>query len=349
MALAYAAYGQWYTDAPTMRDVALFFGLVNLLAAIFLVVPFLAFEYRRDDNLPVDVETWLGSPLCALALGYFLVAGHWSPASVALVPLAYCAVFAGLATLLARRGRQATNRFVVLVACAAVTLALVPPILWSFHWLTMAWALLSLAVTRIGLRLPTAAFSRRAWSACPLSWPNSSCGITPRPCTGRPGRLRPQRRTPALRGAASRHAAGPGCHAAPLGEPGPGRARREDRLAGDDPDPAPARLADPDQRMPALFPGVFPRRHPRRHLGALDRLRSGAAGDRISDQPPGRAPGCPGPARTHLLKVFLVDTADFATPYRILVLLLLGLSCIGLSFLYHKFKSRVLDDTGTDR
>lgn len=344
VALAYAAFGQWYTDAPARQGIALPFGLVNALAAIFLLVPF-AFEYRRDDNPAVDVVSWLISPLCALALSYFLVSGLWRPAAVALVPLAYCAVFAGLASLLARRGRQATNRFVVLVACAAVTLALVPPILWSFHWLTMAWALLSLAVTWIGLRLANVHFFQAGVTGLSIVLAKFLLWDYPK--------------------ALHRAALAGYAHS---GE----RLLSEALLLGTLPILAVmlcrwgSRVLDENAVKTALrattlamcllvwltltnecrlfFREYFPAAgHAATSVlwtvyGAVLLL----AGFRANRRPLRLAALCL--LGLTWLKVFLVDTADFATPYRILVLLLLGLSCIGLSFLYHKFKSRVLDD-----
>ncbi|HTC22373.1 MAG TPA: DUF2339 domain-containing protein, partial [bacterium] len=45
-----------------------------------------------------------------------------------------------------------------------------------------------------------------------------------------------------------------------------------------------------------------------------------------------------------LLKVFLFDMADMETPYRIISFIALGLLLIGASYLYHKFKDRLLTE-----
>ncbi len=43
-----------------------------------------------------------------------------------------------------------------------------------------------------------------------------------------------------------------------------------------------------------------------------------------------------------MLKVFLLDMANVSTPYRVVSFLVLGLMLIGASYLYHRFKERIL-------
>ena len=43
-----------------------------------------------------------------------------------------------------------------------------------------------------------------------------------------------------------------------------------------------------------------------------------------------------------IIKVFVRDTANVDTPYRILSFLVLGLMLVGASYLYHRFKNRIL-------
>jgi uncharacterized membrane protein len=44
-----------------------------------------------------------------------------------------------------------------------------------------------------------------------------------------------------------------------------------------------------------------------------------------------------------LLKVFSVDMSNISTPYRIVSFIILGLMLVGTSYLYYKFKDRILD------
>lgn len=43
-----------------------------------------------------------------------------------------------------------------------------------------------------------------------------------------------------------------------------------------------------------------------------------------------------------MLKVFILDMANVSTPYRVVSFLALGLMLIGASYLYHRFKDRIL-------
>jgi len=45
-----------------------------------------------------------------------------------------------------------------------------------------------------------------------------------------------------------------------------------------------------------------------------------------------------------MLKVFVVDMANASTPFRIVSFLVLGMVLIGASYLYYKFKDRILSD-----
>jgi uncharacterized membrane protein len=343
VALAYAAFGQWFVFSPAKTSPWLAFSLVNMLAAIFLLVPFL-FEYKREENAPVDVVSWLASPLCALTLSYLCVRNSWPPAATALVPLGYCAVFAGLASLMARQGRQESNRFVVLLAGAAVMLALVPPILLSLHWLTVAWAALALATAWIGLRLDDPRF---LWSGVAglgfvlakyLLW-DSPKALHRAALAGYAHSGERLLTEVLLLGTLPVLAA---------------MLRRRGRRIVE-PDTLTATLQITDLALCVLLwlgltheCRLFFREYLPAALQAATSvlwtvygaalLVAGFRNNRKSLRL--AALGLLG---VTWLKVFLVDTADFSTPYRILVLLLLGLILIALSFLYHKFKSRVLD------
>lgn len=343
VALAYAVYAHWYAFAPA-GPVLLPFGCVSLLFLVFSVIPF-AYAYTSKENVPVDLTSWILNPLCALALSYFLIRNVQSASVTALVPLAYSCLFAAMATLLARRGRQQIELFVVLVANAAVTLALVPPLLFSYHWLTIAWALIGLALAWIGLRLGRPHFF---WGGVTLLaftygkylfW-DYPMALTQASLAGYAASCGERLLTQALLLATL-----PGLTA---------MLRRLGRPLLDE-----TALEQTIKNFSLVFiillwlaltnecRLLFQEYLPAARHGALSVLwavygagllvvgfRKGAKGLRLMAL-----------ALLGLTwgKVFLVDTADFSTPYRILVLLLLGLILIAASFLYHKFKGLVLD------
>jgi uncharacterized membrane protein len=314
----------------------------NILFLIFLIVPFY-YEYKKDENTNIDVISWILNPVCSLTISYFLLKKEYSDSVLSIVPLCYTFIFAFMATMLARRGRQQTNRFVVLTASAAVYLALVPLFLFSFHWLTIIWALQALAVVWIGLRLGNPHFVGGGFIFLAVTYVRYLLWDYPH-------------LSQMVSSAEATHA---------LGE----RLLTQAVLLGALPTAMiilrrfGRRMFPPDtfaqlilsisivftflfwltltNECRLFFADSLPAiRHAA--MSALWTLYGAGmlgAGFRVNAK-------LLRLAALVLLgltwaKVFLVDTADLSTPYRILILMLLGLILIASSFLYHKFKNKV--------
>lgn len=72
---------------------------------------------------------------------------------VSVVSIAYAAVFLGMATCLRRRNRENVDAFILLLAKGLLFLIITVPILFSEHWITVFWAAQGVVLLWAALRL----------------------------------------------------------------------------------------------------------------------------------------------------------------------------------------------------
>jgi uncharacterized membrane protein len=148
--LIFLAWGvEHYQDAkfwPTLI-------FLNVFYLIYTLMPFAYGCFRgRIDRLWGFLIITPNSFL-AFGMSYGLIADHTDGVWASVVSVTYAFIFLALAAFLERRGQQSLNAFVVLLAKAMMFLFITIPIIVSEHWITVFWAAQAVALLWVGLRL----------------------------------------------------------------------------------------------------------------------------------------------------------------------------------------------------
>jgi len=165
--LAIASIGTWLHAAHWgLGPVALALPFIQGYMLLLAMAPALS-DLRGLDNPNRKVS--LLSPLNALAGFGFTAMLLWQEFGreyAAIASLAYCALFLLLGTALHRRSRRDTPSFPLALVSAALFLALTPPLLLSGGWVTSAWAVIGAGLLWAGLRLEDRRLT--VWAGLPL-------------------------------------------------------------------------------------------------------------------------------------------------------------------------------------
>lgn len=127
---------------------------LNLFFLTYALVPFAYFISRRDRRPVIGFALTVPNAFVAFAYAFVTIRGRYSLEMTGAASLAYAAVFAVMAALAYRRYRENRDIFVLLLAEAMLFLVLTVPILFSENWVTVFWtiegAVLLWAALRIG-------------------------------------------------------------------------------------------------------------------------------------------------------------------------------------------------------
>jgi uncharacterized membrane protein len=126
---------------------------LNIFYLIYSIVPF-AYQFFR-----MDVERLKGfliiTPNSFIAFGYsyFMIKKYFSLEWVSVISISYAVVFLLMASYLFLKNRQKQDAFTVLVAKSALFLIITVPIIFSKHWITIFWAAQAVSLFWMGIKL----------------------------------------------------------------------------------------------------------------------------------------------------------------------------------------------------
>ena len=144
-----AWYFRHYTD-PKFWTTTVF---LNLFFLIHAVVPFAFYFVRKSRQRVTGFGITIPNAFIAFGFSFVTVRGHFSLQMVSVVSIAYAAVFLGMATYLRRRNRENVDAFILLLAKGLLFLIITVPILFSEHWITVFWAAQGVVLLWAALRL----------------------------------------------------------------------------------------------------------------------------------------------------------------------------------------------------
>lgn len=156
----YLLYAGWYAKfyEPGKFWPALMF--VNIFYLIYTVMPFLTRFVRKDPVEGDGFAVIIPNSFIAFGYSYYMVKAHFSLEAVGVMSVLYAAVFLGLASYVFKAGKQATEGFVVLVAKAMLFLVITVPLVFSKQWITIFWAAQAYAIMWMGAKLDNKALER---------------------------------------------------------------------------------------------------------------------------------------------------------------------------------------------
>ncbi len=144
-----AWYFRHYAD-PKFWTTTVF---LNLFFLIHAVVPFAYYFVKKSRQQVTGFSITIPNSSIAFGFSFAMVRSHFSLEMVSVVSIAYAAVFLGMATYLRRRNRENRSAFILLLAKGLLFLVVTVPILFSEHWITVFWAAQGVVVLWAALRL----------------------------------------------------------------------------------------------------------------------------------------------------------------------------------------------------
>ncbi|MCH8053840.1 MAG: DUF2339 domain-containing protein [Planctomycetes bacterium] len=144
-----AWYFRHYAD-PKFWTTTVF---LNVFFLIHAVVPFVYYFARKSRQQVTGFGITIPNSFMAFGFSFAMVRSHFSLEMVSVVSIAYAAVFLGMATYLRRRNRENVDAFILLLAKGLLFLIITVPILFSEHWITVFWAAQGVVLLWAALRL----------------------------------------------------------------------------------------------------------------------------------------------------------------------------------------------------
>jgi hypothetical protein len=122
----------------------------------FLIYSFAPFAYqvRKVERFNGRELVLIGlNAFIAFAYGYAMIKGLYGLAWVSIITIFYAFVFLSMATYLYQQGKQDLEVFVVMLAKAMLFLMITVPVIFSKHWITIFWSAQGLALLWIAVKL----------------------------------------------------------------------------------------------------------------------------------------------------------------------------------------------------
>ena len=143
----------WFVDYYTVATFWRTLVFLHLFFLIYAFVPFLYyFVHASSAQLTGALLTSLNT-LVTFAYAYGMVRTYASLPAVSLVALAYASLFFGMASYLYRRHPENLEPFILLLAKGLLFLIIAVPMLFSGHWITLFWSVQVGVILWAGLRL----------------------------------------------------------------------------------------------------------------------------------------------------------------------------------------------------
>ncbi len=149
----YLLYTAWYVSHYAGHKFWPAVIFLNIFFLIYSVAPFAYQFFRKSSEQVRGFTILILNSLFAFGYNYYMIRGHFSLPWVSVISLFYALVFLSLATFLYRRGVHKQEAFVVFLAKAALFIIITVPIIFSKHWITIFWAVQGLTLLWMGSTL----------------------------------------------------------------------------------------------------------------------------------------------------------------------------------------------------
>lgn len=129
-------YGAHYEPVKFIRTTV----FLNIFFAAYAIVPFAYYFVPRDQSQRPGFAITFLNMLIAFGVSYAMIREYASTQAVSMVSLAYGTLYFAMAVYLRRRNPQSLDAFVMLVAMAVLFFVITVPLYFSRHWITVCWA-----------------------------------------------------------------------------------------------------------------------------------------------------------------------------------------------------------------
>jgi uncharacterized membrane protein len=149
----YLLYSIWYSEHYTDGKFWPAIIFLNIFFLTYSIAPF-AYQFFRERRRELKGIVIMSlNSLFAFGYSYAMIRGRFSLPWVSVVSVFYSIVFVSLATVLYKRGAHQRDAFVIFLAKALLFLIITVPLIFSQHWITIFWAAQALSLLWMGTTL----------------------------------------------------------------------------------------------------------------------------------------------------------------------------------------------------
>lgn len=135
-----ALYAGWYFEHYNQDKFWPSIIFLNIFYLIYCVVPIAYGMFKAESERLKGFIIITPNSFISFLYGFVMVKAKYSLEWVGIISAGYALIFLLMATFIFSRARRETPPFVILIGHAALFLAVTVPILFSEHWITAFWA-----------------------------------------------------------------------------------------------------------------------------------------------------------------------------------------------------------------
>lgn len=117
------------------------FVFLNIFFLSYAVAPFAYHFVKGHSQRLAGLRIIVPNSFIGFGYSYMMIEEHFQVEYVSIVTLAYAAIFLWMAQFIYRRNREQIGAFVMLLAEAMIFLVITIPLLFSQHWISVFWAI----------------------------------------------------------------------------------------------------------------------------------------------------------------------------------------------------------------
>ncbi|MBD3307628.1 DUF2339 domain-containing protein [candidate division KSB3 bacterium] len=155
--LTWLLFSGWFFSHYAEEKFWLTLLFLNIFFLTYALVPFAYHLVQGHRKRLSSIRILVPNSFFALGYSFALIEHHFRMEYVSIVTVGYAAIFLWMAQFLYRHNRQQIGALVMLLAKAMLFLVITIPILFSDHWITFFWAIQGVVLLWSALRL------RNAW------------------------------------------------------------------------------------------------------------------------------------------------------------------------------------------
>ncbi|MBN1532352.1 MAG: DUF2339 domain-containing protein [Spirochaetes bacterium] len=149
----FSLYSGWYAKFYAAEKFWLSILSLTLFYLIYAVAPLAYHVFRKSEEKIRGLIILVPDSFIAFGFSFCMIRDRYSVEWVGAATIFYAAVFFVLALALYRTGRAHLRAFVLLIAKSALFLIITVPVILSGHWITVFWAAQAVTLLWAGLRL----------------------------------------------------------------------------------------------------------------------------------------------------------------------------------------------------
>jgi uncharacterized membrane protein len=159
----YLLYSAWFAKyyAESKFWPAIIF--LNIFYLIYSVMPFVYQFLKMNGEKLKGFLIITPNSFIAFGFSYFMIRNYFSLEWVSVITISYAVVFLLMASYLYLESKQEHDAFAVLAAKSALFLIITIPVIFSKHWITIFWAAQAVTILWMGIKLDKKILSQGAY------------------------------------------------------------------------------------------------------------------------------------------------------------------------------------------